>query len=159
MTAPTLVLTVHEISSPALIHDCMDVMHAAFDPAFGEAWTADQTRSMLDLPGTFLVAGRIGDRIVGFSLVRAIVGEAELLLLAVDPAERRRGYGQAILARSIAHSVVCGASVMFLEVREGNEAIALYESMYFAQYSIRRDYYMGSDGKRRSALSLKRQIV
>ena len=34
---------------------------------------------------------------VGFSLLRAVADEAELLLLAVDPARQRRGIGHALL--------------------------------------------------------------
>lgn len=155
----SLVITVHEVSTPAVIADCMAVMNTAFDPIYGEAWTPDQTCSMLDLPGTFLVAGRVGDTMLGFGLVRSIAGEAELLLLGVDPAARRRGYGQMILQRCIDFSAHTGADTMFLEVREGNEAIGLYRAASFQQYSSRPNYYLGRDGQRRSALSFKRQIA
>jgi [ribosomal protein S18]-alanine N-acetyltransferase len=154
-----LVITVHQVSAPALMADCMGVMTAAFDPIYGEAWTIDQTASMLDLPGAFLVAGRVGDAMVGFGLVRSIAGESELLLLGVDPAARRRGFGQMILQRCIAVSVDTGADTMFLEVREGNEAIGLYRAAHFEQYNSRPDYYLGRDGQRRAALSFKRRIT
>lgn len=159
MTAGGLVITVHDISAPAVMADCMVVMNTAFDPLYGEAWTLAQTSSMLDLPGTFLIAGRVGDKMAGFALVRSIAGEAELLLLGVDPAMRRRGYGQMILDRCIGESARTGAETMFLEVREGNEAIGLYRGVGFEQYNCRRDYYIGRDGQRRSALSFKREIA
>jgi ribosomal-protein-alanine N-acetyltransferase len=136
----------------------MFVMNAAFDPVYGEAWTVEQTSSMLDLPGTFLVVGRVGDDMVAFGLVRSIADEAELLLLGVDPAVRRRGYGRQILQRCIDISALRGAEVMFLEVRECNEAIGLYKALGFEQYNSRPDYYVGRDGRRRSALSFKRRI-
>ncbi|MET0366179.1 MAG: GNAT family N-acetyltransferase [Sphingobium sp.] len=154
----SLVITVHDISAPALLADCMAVMNVAFDPVYGEAWTQEQVRSMLDLPGTYLVAGRVGDETVGFGLIRSIAGEAELLLLGVTPAVRRKGYGRLILQRCIEVAGRSGADTMFLEVREGNEAVALYAGAYFEQYNCRPDYYMGRDGQRRSALSFKRVI-
>jgi ribosomal-protein-alanine N-acetyltransferase len=159
MTGGALVLTVHDVATPLLMADVMTVMDAAFDPAFGEAWNADQTCSMLDLPGTRLVAGRVGDAMVGFGLLRSIAGEAELLLLGVMPSARHRGYGRKILDRCIAIAEIDGAKTMFLEVREGNDAVALYRSAYFEQYSSRRDYYLGRDGQRRSALSFRRAIA
>lgn len=160
MTAESrLGLSVHDLATPSLIADCMVVMNAAFDPLYGEAWTGSQTADMLDLPGSRLVVGRVGDAVVGFALIRTIAGEAELLLLAVAPEARRRGHGRAILDRCIAIAEQDGAEIMFLEVREGNDAIALYRSAYFEQYNCRRDYYLGSDGKRRSALSFRRRIV
>ncbi|MET0241571.1 MAG: GNAT family N-acetyltransferase [Sphingobium sp.] len=156
--APSLIITVHAVSAPELMADCMLVMNAAFDPLYGEAWTLEQTRSMLDLPGTFLVAGRWGDEMVGFGLVRSIAGESELLLLGVLPSVRRKGFGRLILQRCIDAAGDSGAEIMFLEVREGNEAVALYNGAYFEQYSCRRDYYVGRDGIRRSALSYRRRI-
>jgi ribosomal-protein-alanine N-acetyltransferase len=158
MSDRPLVITVHDISAPVLMIDCMAVMRAAFDPIYGEAWTSEQTRSMLDLPGTFLVAGRVGDVMVGFGLVRSIAGEAELLLLGVDPVERGKGFGRLILQRCIDISARSGADTMFLEVREDNRAIGLYRGAHFEQYNSRPDYYLGQDGRRRSALSFKRRL-
>lgn len=158
MRGQSLVITVHDISAPALMTDCMSVMNAAFDPLYGEAWTLEQTRSMLDLPGTYLVAGRVGDEMAGFGLIRSIAGEAELLLLGVLPSTRRKGFGRLILQRCIDVAARSGSDTMFLEVREGNEAIALYKGAYFEQYNCRPDYYVGRDGQRRSALSFKRAI-
>lgn len=158
MTDPAFIITVHDMSAPPLMQDCMGVMNVAFNPLYGEAWTTEQTRSMLDLPGTFLVAGRLGDAMVGFGLVRSIAGEAELLLLGVDPSARRKGFGRRILQQCIDVAAKSGADMMYLEVREGNEAVALYLGSQFEQYSCRRDYYVGRDGQRRSALSFKRPI-
>lgn len=158
MTGQALIITVHDISAPQLMADCMVVMNAAFDPRYGEAWTLEQTRSMLDLPGTYLVAGRVGDAMVGFGLIRSLAGESELLLLGVDPAMRRQGHGRKILQRCIDVAGRTGADTMFLEVREGNEAVTLYMGAYFEQYNCRPDYYLGRDGQRRSALSFKRAI-
>ena len=153
-----LIITVHDVSAPTLMADCMGVMNSAFDPVYGEAWTIDQTRSMLDLPGTAMVAGRVGDEMVGFGLVRAIAGEAELLLLGIVPHARRRGYGARILQRCIAFAASGGAETMFLEVREGNKAVELYLAAQFEQYNCRPDYYVGRDGQRRSALSFRRAV-
>lgn len=158
MSDAPFVMTVHDVSAPALMADCMVVMEAAFDPIYGEAWTIEQTRSMLDLPGTYLIAGRVGDELVAFGLIRSIVGEAELLLLGVAPAARRKGYGRKILQRCIDVAASSGALTMFLEVREGNEAVKLYKAAYFEQYSSRKDYYVGRDGQRRSALSYRRNV-
>lgn len=158
MTGPALVMTVHDVSTPVLVDDCMAVMRAAFDPAYGEAWTGDQVRAMLDLPGARLIAGRVGDDVIGFALIRTILDEAELLLLGVHPTARRRGFGRAILDRATTVAVRDGATTMFLEVRDGNEAVMLYSSAAFQQYSVRRDYYVGADGQRRSALSFRKNL-
>lgn len=80
--------------------------------------------------------------LVGFAASRVIGAEAELLSLAVDPAQRRRGTGRALLRESFRRARDAGASVYYLEVRSSNEAaLALYYSAGFRLHSIRRGYY------------------
>lgn len=154
-----LAITVHQGADQRLLADVMDVMERAFDPLFGEAWTASQMASMLTLPGARLIVGQAGDRLAGFGLIRSIAGESELLLLAVAPECRGQGVGRAILDECIAAARALDAQVMFLEVRDGNDAAHLYRTARFEHYNSRRDYYLGADGNRRSALSFRLQLV
>lgn len=133
----------------------MRVMTAAFPPEFGEAWSAPQMTAMMRLPGSILAVGRLGETPVGFGLLRSVVGEAELLLLAVHPEHRGRSYGRRLLDRCMTEAEGSGAETMFLEVRSGNPAVHLYRKAGFRQYSMRRDYYSGSNGHRYDALSFK----
>ena len=91
---------------------------------------------------------------IGFSLVRAVADEAELLLLAVDPAEQRRGIGQALLDHFIAGALAAGAHRLHLEVRDGNPAIELYRASGFSAAGRRRNYYHGPGGEAHDAVTL-----
>ena len=83
----------------------IQVMNAAFDERFGEAWTRSQCAGILPMPGVRLVVARFGDgRSAGFALYRTIADEAELLLLAVSPEFRRRGIGRMLLDQFIDHA-------------------------------------------------------
>lgn len=155
----TLQITAYDAPDETVIADAMIVMSAAFDAQFGEAWTAQQLRSMMTMPGSALVVGRVGDKPVGFGLLRAMAGEAELLLLAVDPAHRSQGHGRRILDRCLMVAERSGAEFVFLEVRESNPAIHLYSKAGFSQYNRRKDYYLGSGGFRYDALSFKAVLV
>lgn len=133
----------------------MEVMAAAFDPRFGEAWTAQQCLGILDMPGVWLTIARVdGGRVAGFALGRAVAGEAELLLIGVTPAYRRGGIGRALLDDAMAAARARGAAKLHLEVREGNDAVFLYQGVDFEQVGRRRDYYRGADGTLYDALSL-----
>ncbi len=143
----------------SVIAEAMGVMTTAFDARFGEAWTAQQIRSMMAMPGSVLVIGRLDDKAVGFGLLRAIAGEAELLLLAVDPAWRGQGHGRRILDRCLMVAERSGAESVFLEVRESNPAVHLYGKAGFNQYNRRKDYYVGTGGCRYDALSFKAVLV
>lgn len=135
------------------------VMDAAFDSAFGEAWTAVQCLGILDMPGVWLTlgapAGETGaDSAAGFALARIVVDEAELLLIGVRPHCRRHGLGGTLLRHVMATARERGARHLHLEVRQGNPAATLYQAAGFAQVGRRPAYYRGADGALFDALSL-----
>lgn len=123
------------------------VMEEAFEPRFGEAWTRSQCLGILGMPGVWLTLARIDSEIVGFALARAIVDEAELLLLATSRHHRRRGIGAALLRGIIADARGRGAVRLHLEVRAGNGAIELYRAHGFGKVGERREYYRGRSGE------------
>jgi len=134
------------------------IMAEAFDERFGEAWTRNQVLGILAMPGVRLTIGELGTMGVGFTLTRIIADEAELLLLAVIPASRRRGVGAALLRSVIADCAARKVTTLHLEVRAGNEALKLYAKSGFGKVGERRDYYRGSNGQSYSALTLRRKI-
>jgi [ribosomal protein S18]-alanine N-acetyltransferase len=132
----------------------MAVMKAAFDPAYGEAWSRRQVSDALVLPNThYILAGMDGDepadgaRAIGFALSRGVLDEEELLLIAVDPAFRGRGIGTKLLQRYIEAAEARGKTRLFLEMRDGNPADSLYRRAGFEPIGHRRNYYRnGSKG-------------
>lgn len=85
---------------------------------------------------------------------RAVAGEAEVLTLAVHPAARRAGVGQALLAALAGEAARRGASVLFLEVSERNPAArGLYGRLGAVEAGRRRRYY--PDGTDALLLRLK----
>jgi ribosomal-protein-alanine N-acetyltransferase len=132
----------------------MRIMTAAFRPCFGEAWTRSQCAGILPMQGVSLTIAECGGDPVGFSLVRAVADEAELLLLAVDPADQKQGIGQALLDEFIAGALVGGAHRLHLEVRDGNPAIDLYRASGFSAAGRRRNYYHGPEGEAYDAVTL-----
>jgi ribosomal-protein-alanine N-acetyltransferase len=137
----------------------IEVMNAAFDERFGEAWTRSQCAGILPMPGVELVLAKDGDtRPAGFSLYRVISDEAELLLLAVAPDYRRRGIGRMLLRHFLDHARETGASRVHLEVREGNPAVMMYRQAGFNFAGRRRKYYRGRFGGEFDALTLSRPL-
>lgn len=131
----------------------MAVMAAAFDPAFGEAWTRRQVEDALlignchyRLIGAAAAEPQPGESAAGFFLSRHGFDEEELLLFAVDPAWRRRGLGQALLDRLAADARGRGAQRLLLEMRRGNPAESLYRRFGFVPIGQRPNYYRSRDG-------------
>jgi ribosomal-protein-alanine N-acetyltransferase len=148
---------------PRQIDRIMGVMEAAFDPAYGEAWNRRQVSDALTLASTHaLVIDAAGALIpdgpqhvaaAGFVLTRHVLDEEELLLIAVAPRFRRQGLGEALIGHMRAAARARGVTRIFLEMRRGNPAIALYHKVGFAPIGERRDYYRTPSGERIDAIT------
>ncbi len=134
----------------------MAVMGAAFDPRFGEAWSAAQLLGSFATGIAWARLAELDAAPVGFTLCRRVGPEAELLLIGVPPASRGNGYGSALLALARRDARARGAETLFLEVREDNEpAFALYRRGGFTVIGRRRDYYRGPGDTRFDAITLR----
>ncbi len=134
------------------------IMHAAFDPQYGEAWTSAQCMGMLALSGVWLTIASVDGKDCGFAMARAMLDEAELLLLATHPDSRGRGIGGALLRAVIAEARNRRAVKLHLEVRAGNDAMQLYHREGFGKVGERRGYYRGTTGQSFDALTLARSL-
>lgn len=151
------------IPCPRQLDRIMAVMEAAFDPAYGEAWNRRQVSDALTLASTHaLVIDAAGALIpdgpqpapaAGFVLTRHVLDEEELLLIAVDPRFRRCGLGSALIDHLLTAARARGVTRIFLEMRRGNPAIALYHKIGFIPIGERRDYYRTPNGERIDAIT------
>ena len=132
----------------------MDVMGAAFDPQWGEAWNRRQVSDSLQFPHTHyrLIQDESG-QVAGFTLVRAAPGEEELLLIAVKPEFRGQGLGRRLLDSVLEDARKRGAQRVFLEMRHNNPTAALYGAVGFEPIGHRRDYYRLRDGRKIDAIT------
>lgn len=126
----------------------MEVMDEAFDPAFGEAWNRRQVSDALLLGNCrYLLLDREFRKIegnreaAGFTLSRQAADEEELLLIAVRPQLRRHGIASALVEKLIEDAAGRGVTRMFLEMRDGNPAEALYRRHGFQPVGRRPNYY------------------
>lgn len=138
----------------------MEIMDLAFGQRFGEAWTRSQLAGILPMSGVSLVIALEGrtNTAVGFSLVRTVADEAELLLLAVLPAHHRRGVGARLLDDFLKRARNDGVARVHLEVRDGNPAVGMYRNAGFSPVGRRRNYYHAPNGKRFDAITLAHEF-
>lgn len=91
-------------------------------------------------------------QVLGFCILQPVLDEANLLLMAIDPAQQGQGLGYQLLDASVA-MLKNNPVQIFLEVRETNiAAIKLYEKSGFHQIDLRKNYYPGSNGIREHAI-------
>jgi [ribosomal protein S18]-alanine N-acetyltransferase len=136
----------------------MPVMSRAFDPGFGEAWSIAQCRGLISLPGTLLLAALLDKEICGFALIRTVVDEAELMLLAVDPECQAQGVGRALVSHLVTECSTLGVKQIHLEVRENNPAFRFYTKNGFNTAGYRPNYYKSASGETFNAVTLTRNL-
>lgn len=112
-------------------------IHAAAFPK-GEAWSETVIGLQIAAHNVFALLDERG----GMMLARVIVDEAEIVTLAVEPAQRRQGLGGDLMGAALALAAERGAKAMFLEVDISNApAKALYARSGFFQVGRRKRYY------------------
>lgn len=88
-----------------------------------------------------------GDEIVAFLVVSRILDETHILNIAVAPQWQRRGFASALLTQAINAAKQDAMTVIYLEVRQSNDAAqALYQQLGFRAYSTRKGYYRSPEG-------------
>lgn len=84
-----------------------------------------------------------GETVAGYIGSQTVLGEADMMNVAVSPDYRRQGIGRAlVLALEKALQTQMQAAILTLEVRDSNApAIALYAALGFVQVGLRKNYY------------------
>jgi ribosomal-protein-alanine N-acetyltransferase len=127
--------------------------------AFDRAWSADELKRVMDGPCTFTLEAVRQERPLGFIVVRAVAGEAEILTLAVHPEARRQGLGRALVDSAATTAHTLGAEAFWLEVATDNAAAtALYAAAGFEAAGRRPGYYGRKGGERVDAVVMRRLL-
>jgi ribosomal-protein-alanine N-acetyltransferase len=90
----------------------------------------------------------LDNKVVGYSIISFVVGEAELLNLCIDPALQGKGLANELLTHLLEYAANKDNHEMFLEVRVSNAAaIHLYDKIGFNEIGRRKNYYPTVGGK------------
>jgi ribosomal-protein-alanine N-acetyltransferase len=86
--------------------------------------------------------------LIGYAVMMLVLDEAHLLNISIARGFQGCGLGRCLLEHLIGVARKHGAQTMFLEVRPSNKAaIGLYESIGFNEFSVRKGYYPGANGR------------
>lgn len=109
---------------------------------FNDPWSARSIAYELTNPLSSWFVALENSRVVGYIGSQAVMDEADIMNVAVDPAYRRMGIAQGLLDTLICALREKGVCCLFLEVRVSNEsAINLYAKNAFLQVGRRPNYY------------------
>ncbi|NBX74759.1 MAG: GNAT family N-acetyltransferase [Alphaproteobacteria bacterium] len=118
---------------------CADI-HKRADAA--AAWPSYEMTSALAASGRAGWLAMVDGKPAGFLLYQDLGIEAEIIMLAVDPAYQRRGIARQMLKKLIDVLRARGFMQVLLEVAADNQAaIGLYQQFEFALFGQRLAYY------------------
>lgn len=132
------------------------LQHACFPE---DPWDEASVATLTAPPAGFaVIALDMQDQPVGFVMARVAAEDAEILAIGVLPQARRGGVGRLLVEAAVAGSRDLGATALFLEVAEDNQAAwTLYKACGFFSVGRRPGYYKRPDG-RVAALVLRRNL-
>lgn len=105
-------------------------------------WAERQYLSGLDNNTLRLITASDGSSVLGYVAYTVMVGEMEILNIAVVPEARRQGLGRKMLRAVLNEGIAEKVEACFLDVRVSNvPAIGLYTEFGFEQVGRRKRYY------------------
>ena len=109
---------------------------------FSVPWSLESIREMFETEGYLNLTAWEDGVLAGYIGIKAVLDEADITNVAVDPDRRRQGIGKMLLRELLAKAGDMGIRRIFLEVRVSNTAArALYEQAGFRTVDVRKNYY------------------
>ena len=110
---------------------------------YSDPWPESAFMGIHENPAVhFSVARDPKGGLAGYVVAWFVADEGEIANLAVQPGQRRRGVGRALLDAVLTDAASRGTSTLYLEVRESNTAAReLYGSRDFVEVGRRKRYY------------------
>lgn len=122
---------------------------------FGDPWNEQSIATELHNRLSLWYVALDGDTVAGYVGSQTVLGETDMMNIAVHPDYRRRGVAQTLVNTLVAALAENGSHSLMLEVRVSNEpAKALYEKLGFRQVGLRPRYYRNP---REDALILRKE--
>lgn len=124
---------------------------------FADPWSENAVRSELDNPLSVWIVATDENRVTGYVGSQAVLGEADMMNIAVAPDYRRKGIAEGLISALTAELKQQEVHCLTLEVRVSNvPAISLYSKLGFCQVGRRPNYY---SKPKEDALILRKEWV
>ena len=109
---------------------------------FSDPWSEKSVASELTNPLSLWLVAVEGERVAGYVGSQSVMGESDMMNVAVHPDFRRQGVAELLVKELVATLAEKGNYCLTLEVRASNTpAISLYEKLGFSRIGLRKNYY------------------
>jgi ribosomal-protein-alanine N-acetyltransferase len=139
--------------SPAMAQMAREQIEAGLTPRY----TASRIGRLIRDADTLALVADDGQALQGFAIMSFGEERAHLVLLCVQPGQRRHGTGRGLLDWLVRSARVAGIASIHLELRADNAgALEFYRALGFEQSLLVPGYYEGRIAARRMLLLLRR---
>ena len=122
---------------------------------FADPWSEKSIAFELNNPLALWLVAVEGDTVCGYIGSQSVMGQSDMMNVAVHPDHRRKGVGE-MLVLALCDALAKENTSLALEVRASNApAITLYEKLGFVQVGLRKNYYRNP---KEDALILKKAL-
>ena len=109
---------------------------------FADPWSVSAFSYELNNPLSLWLVAVDGDTVAGYVGSQTVMGESDMMNVAVAPEYRRQGIAEQLIIDLIRQLNDRNSKSLALEVRQSNlPAISLYEKLGFVQVGCRPRYY------------------
>ena len=109
---------------------------------FSDPWSEKSIVSELENELSLWLVAVDGDAVAGYVGSQTVLGETDMMNVAVCPDYRRQGIAEGLILALIADLKARESHCLTLEVRDSNaSARALYEKLGFSEIGRRKNYY------------------
>ena len=109
---------------------------------FSDPWSERSIASELSNPLSLWLVAVEDERLAGYVGSQTVLGETDMMNVAVHPEYRRKGIARELICNLIEELKAVQSHCLTLEVRASNaSAIALYAQLGFAEIGRRKNYY------------------
>ena len=122
---------------------------------FSDPWSEKSVASELTNTLSLWLVAVENDTVVGYVGSQTVMGETDMMNVAVHPDFRKRGIATALIVGLVEELRKQGSHCLTLEVRASNApAISVYSALEFREVGRRRNYYRNP---REDALILRKE--
>lgn len=109
---------------------------------FSDPWSQESVASELHNQLSLWLVAVEGDTVAGYVGSQTVLGETDMMNVAVHPDFRRRGIARELILALVERLKAMDSHSLTLEVRASNApAWSLYETLGFTQVGLRKNYY------------------
>lgn len=110
---------------------------------FSDPWPEQILYHELENPLSLWLCALDGTQVIGYIGSQSVLGEADMMNLAVAPDARREGVGRELVFALCQALQAQQVTSLTLEVRDSNvAALGLYAALGFTQVGLRKNYYL-----------------